>query len=140
MTTSTFIILIIIGIIAGMLSGLIGVGGGVIIVPALMYFLAFSQKEAQGTSLGILLLPVGILAVTQYYKQGYVDIKVVLIVSSAFLLGGFLGSKIALAISENVLKKIFAVILILIALKMLLFDKTTETPTQQNNIQQNKIS
>ena len=131
MTTSTIILLIIIGLAAGILSGLIGVGGGIIIVPALVYVLAFSQKQAQGTSLGILLLPVGILAVMQYYKQGYVDIKVVLIVSAAFIIGGFFGSKIALHISESILKKIFAVILILIAIKMLLFDKATNQPNNK---------
>jgi uncharacterized membrane protein YfcA len=131
MTISTIILLIIIGLAAGILSGLIGVGGGIIIVPALVYVLAFSQKQAQGTSLGILLLPVGILAVMQYYKQGYVDIKVVLIVSAAFIIGGFFGSKIALYISESILKKIFAVILILIAVKMLLFDKATNQPNNK---------
>lgn len=123
MTTTTIIILIIIGIAAGMLSGLIGVGGGIIIVPALVFFMSFSQQKAQGTSLGILLLPVGILAVMQYYKQGQIDIKVGLIVSLAFLVGGFFGSKLALSLPEATLKKIFAVVLIIIAFKMLFIDK-----------------
>jgi len=140
MTTSTIILLIIIGLAAGILSGLIGVGGGIIIVPALVYLLAFSQKQAQGTSLGILLLPVGILAVMQYYKQGYVDVKVVLIVSAAFIIGGFFGSKIVLHISESILRKIFAVVLILIAFKMLFLDKAKKEPTQKNltEVLQNK--
>lgn len=140
MTVSTIILLVIIGLAAGILSGLIGVGGGIIIVPALVYILAFSQKQAQGTSLGILLLPVGILAVIQYYKQGYVDIKVVLIVSAAFIIGGFLGSKIALHISESVLKKIFAIVLILIAFKMLFLDKVKNEPSHKNptEVLQNK--
>ncbi len=127
MTITTIIILIIIGVAAGMLSGLIGVGGGIIIVPALVYFLAFSQKEAQGTSLGILLLPVGILAVMQYYKQGQVDVKVVLIVSLAFIVGGFFGSKLALKLPEATLRKVFAVVMILIAIKMLFIDKPKPT-------------
>ena len=80
MDTQTLIILIIIGIAAGMLGGMVGVGGGIIIVPALVFFLGFSQKMAQGTSLGILLLPVGILGVIQYYKEGYVDMRVVLLI------------------------------------------------------------
>lgn len=122
MTITTIIILIIIGIAAGMLSGMIGVGGGIIIVPALVYFLAFSQKQAQGTSLGILLLPVGILAVMHYYKQGHVDVKVVLIVSLAFIVGGFFGSKLALTLPEATLKKVFAIVMILIAIKMLFLD------------------
>jgi uncharacterized protein len=136
MTTTTIIILIIIGVAAGVLSGLIGVGGGIIIVPALVYFLAFSQQKAQGTSLGILLLPVGILAVMQYYKQGHVDVRVVLIVSLAFIAGGYFGSKLALNLPEATLKKIFAVVLIIIACKMLFVDKpkpTTNNPAPANN-------
>jgi uncharacterized membrane protein YfcA len=78
MTVQIVLLLILIGLFAGMLSGLIGVGGGIIVVPALVYFLGFSQYEAQGTSLGLMLLPVGILAVANYYKEGYIDIKVVL--------------------------------------------------------------
>jgi len=99
------LLLIVIGLASGMLSGMVGVGGGLIIVPALIFFLAFSQKEAQGTSLGILLLPVGILGVMQYYKQGYVDIKVVLLVSLGFVLGNYFGSKLALSLPEEKLKK-----------------------------------
>jgi len=86
MDIQTLIILLLLGIAAGMLSGLVGVGGGIIIVPALIFFMGFSQKMAQGTSLGILLLPVGILGVMQYYKQGYIDIKVVLVISAAFFI------------------------------------------------------
>ncbi|MEO6220410.1 MAG: TSUP family transporter, partial [Ginsengibacter sp.] len=70
MSVYVILILLIIGLAAGILGGLVGVGGGIIIVPALIYFLSFSQKEAQGTSLGILLLPIGILGVWQYYKAG----------------------------------------------------------------------
>lgn len=136
MTITTIIILVIIGLVAGMLSGMIGVGGGIIIVPALVYFLAFSQKGAQGTSLGILLLPVGILAVTEYYKQGHIDVKVVLMVSAGFLIGGYFGSKLAVILSEQTLKKIFALMLILTAIKMLFIDKDKpkETHTTQSEI------
>lgn len=123
MNMQTIIILILVGIAAGMLSGLVGVGGGIIIVPALVFFLGFSQKMAQGTSLGILLLPVGILGLIQYYKQGYVDLKVVLIISLAFLFGSYFGSKIALRLPQDTIRKIFAVFMILIAIKLLFFDK-----------------
>jgi uncharacterized membrane protein YfcA len=123
MTITTIVILLIIGLVAGMLSGMVGVGGGIIIVPALVYFLAFSQKSAQGTSLGILLLPVGILAVSQYYKQGHIDVNVVLMVSAGFLVGGYFGSKLAVVLPEQTLKKIFALMLILTAIKMLFIDK-----------------
>src|ERR1700712_1267319 len=120
MSIQTIILLAIIGLAAGVLSG---IGGGIIIVPALVFILGFSQQQAQGTSLGLLLLPVGILAVMNYYKQGYIDIKVVGIMSVTFILGGWLGSKVALSLPQETLKKVFAVILIIIAVKMLFFDK-----------------
>lgn len=123
MSTSTIVILLLVGLAAGMLSGLVGVGGGLIIVPALVYFLAFGQKEAQGTSLGILLLPVGILGVWQYYKSGHIDFKVVGMVSAGFIIGAFLGSKLAIKIPDQTLKKAFACMMIVTACKMLLFDK-----------------
>src|SRR5579871_1540866 len=108
MSTQTIIIIILVGLVAGLLSGLVGIGGGIIIVPALVFFLGFSQHQAQGTSLGILLLPAGIFAVLNYYKQGYIDLKVVLILFVGFLIGGFVGSKISLNLSETTIKKIFA--------------------------------
>lgn len=104
MDTQTILILFCIGIVAGMLSGIVGIGGGIIIVPALVFFLGFSQLKAQGTSLGILLLPVGILAVIQFYKQGYIDMKTVGIVACSFVVGGYLGSKIALALPQESVK------------------------------------
>jgi uncharacterized membrane protein YfcA len=113
------LLLLLIGLFAGMLSGLIGLGGGIIIVPALVYILSFSQHQAQGTSLGVLLLPVGILAVMNYYNKGFVDIKVVAIISIAFVIGGWLGSKIALSLPQETIKKIFAIILIYTAIKMI---------------------
>lgn len=128
-TVGIIIMLIIIGIFSGMLSGLVGVGGGIIIVPCLIYFLGFSQKMAQGTSLGILLLPAGILGVLQYYKQGQIDFKVVLLVALGFVIGNFWGSKLALSISDALLKKVFAFLLIIIALKMLFIDKPKKEET-----------
>src|ERR1700761_9416207 len=106
MPVQTIVLLIIVGLLAGMLSGLVGLGGGVIIVPALVYLLGFSQHQAQGTSLGILLLPAGIFAVMNYYKKGYIDVKVVLLLFVGFLVGGYLGSKISLNLPEAMLKKI----------------------------------
>ncbi|MEO6537577.1 MAG: sulfite exporter TauE/SafE family protein [Ferruginibacter sp.] len=126
MDATTLIILIIIGVAAGMLGGMVGIGGGIIIVPALIYFLGFSQKMAQGTSLAILLLPIGLLGVMQFYKQGYIDIKVSLVIAIAFFFGSYFGSKIALSLSQETVKKIFAVLILLIALKMLFLDKTNE--------------
>jgi len=125
MDIQTLLILIVIGIAAGMLGGLVGVGGGIIIVPALVYFLGFSQHSAQGTSLGLILLPVGILGVIQYYKQGHVDFRVVGILAVGFITGSYFGSKLALSFSQETVKKIFAVLMILIALKMLFLDKSS---------------
>ncbi len=120
-------ILLLVGIAAGMLGGMVGVGGGIIIVPALVFFLGFSQKMAQGTSLGILLLPVGIFGVVQYYKLGYVDIKVTVIISLGFLIGSFFGSRIALALPQETVKKVFAVLMIVVAVKMLFFETGTDS-------------
>jgi uncharacterized protein len=122
MTTFTIVFLIIVGLAAGILSGLVGVGGGIIIVPALVLILGFSQHEAQGTSLGLLLLPVGILAVINYYHKGFIDLKVVAIMSVAFILGGWLGSKLALSMSQDLVRKVFAIILFYTAFKMLEWD------------------
>jgi len=122
MNTETILLLILIGLAAGTLSGLVGVGGGIIIVPALVFFLGFSQQAAQGTSLGLLLLPVGILAVLNYYKGGFIDLKVVGIMCITFVLGGWLGSKLAVTISQETAKKIFAAILFYTALRMLGWD------------------
>ena len=122
MTLATILFLVLIGLLAGVLSGLVGIGGGIVIVPALVYFLGFTQHEAQGTSLGLLLLPIGILAVINYYNKGYIDIKVVAIMCIAFVLGGWLGSKISLALPEQTLRKLFAVMLFYTAFKMLNWD------------------
>ncbi|MFC0772502.1 sulfite exporter TauE/SafE family protein [Terrimonas alba] len=123
MTAELVITILLIGLFAGVLSGLVGVGGGLIIVPALIFFLGFTQHQAQGTSLGLLLLPVGILAVINYYNKGNVDIKVVAIMSVAFIAGGYLGSKLALRLPEDTVKKIFAVFLFYSAFKLLGWDK-----------------
>lgn len=122
MNTETIFLLILIGFAAGTMSGLVGVGGGIIIVPALVLLLGFSQHEAQGTSLGLLLLPVGILAVINYYNKGFIDLKVVGIMCAAFVIGGWLGSKLALSLSQETVKKIFAILLFYTAFKMMGWD------------------
>ncbi|HEY6900851.1 MAG TPA: sulfite exporter TauE/SafE family protein [Puia sp.] len=123
MSIQTIALLVLVGLLAGMLSGLVGLGGGVIIVPALVFVLGFTQHQATGTSLGILLLPAGIFAVMNYYKRGFVDVKVVMLVFVGFLVGGWLGSKLSIGMPEALLKKIFAIVLLLIAGKVLFFDK-----------------
>src|SRR4051812_26931998 len=111
MDIQTVIILLLVGIAAGILGGLVGIGGGIIIVPALVYFLSFSQLQAEGTSLAILLAPIGILGVMQYYKHGYVDFSVVVWVALGFVLGSYFGSKISVNLPQETVKKIFAILL-----------------------------
>lgn len=124
MTIALILLLLLIGLAAGILSGLVGVGGGIIIVPALVFFLGYTQHEAQGTSLGLLLLPVGILAVINYYNKGFIDIKVVVIMSIAFVIGGWLGSKLSLSLPQQTIRKVFAIFLLYTAVKMLNWDAT----------------
>lgn len=110
---------IILGIIAGVLSGLVGIGGGVIIVPALVILLGFSQHTAQGTTIALMVPPIGILAAWAYYSQGYVDLKAAAIICVGFVFGGYFGAKLALSLPRFYLEKFFAVALLLISLKML---------------------
>jgi uncharacterized protein len=123
MTTETIIIIVLTGLAAGILGGMVGIGGGIIIVPALVYFLAFSQHQAQGTSLALMLFPVGILGVINYYKKGYVDFRYAGLLAIGFVVGSYLGSKFSLSLPQLTVKKIFAVIMLLVALKMLFIDK-----------------
>ncbi len=119
MTIQTLFILIAIGIFAGLLSGLVGVGGGVIIVPALIYFLGLTQHQAIGTSLFILLLPVGILAVLNYYKAENINFAFGTVIAIAFVVGGYFGSKLSLKLSSDMVKIIFGFFLLYVAIKVL---------------------
>ncbi len=123
MDTTTIIAILMIGFAAGILSGMVGVGGGIIIVPALIFFLGFTQHQAQGTSLGLLLLPVGILAVMNYYRSGNIDLKIVGLMAVTFVAGGYLGSKWSLMLPQDTVKKIFAVFLFYTAFKMIGWEK-----------------
>jgi len=110
---------LLLGVVAGTLSGLIGIGGGVIIVPALIFFFGLSQHQAQGTTLALLVPPIGLLAAWSYYTQGYVNLKIAAFVCMGFFIGGLFGARIATGLSNAVLEKIFGAALLLIALKML---------------------
>ena len=120
MSTSMLLILIMIGIVTGFMAGMLGIGRAIIMIPALVYFLGITQQTAQGTSLAVMLPPIGILAAYNYYKAGQVNIKFALILAAFFLVGSFFGSKVALNIPQALLKKIFGVLLLLVAAKMLL--------------------
>ncbi len=115
------IIILIIGVFAGVFSGFIGIGGGLVVVPCLVYFLGMSQHTAQGTSLAMMLPPIGVMAVYNYYKSGQVDFKVAAILCISFVAGSFFGSKIAISLSPDQLKKAFGVIIILLGLKMVIW-------------------
>jgi uncharacterized membrane protein YfcA len=119
MALSTLLILVVIGVVAGMLGGFVGVGGGIIIVPALMWALGFTQHQATGTSLAILLLPVGILAVWNYHKAGNIDWQAALIISATFVVGAYFGSKLSLSLPPETVKKVFGGVMILAALKLI---------------------
>ncbi len=110
---------LLLGLGAGVLSGVIGIGGGVVIVPALIFLFGLSQHQAQGTTLALLVPPIGLLAAWTYYSRGYVDLKIAAFVCLGFFLGGFVGAKIATGLAATVLQKVFGVSLLLISLKML---------------------
>ena len=119
MSTSMLLILIVIGIITGFMAGMLGIGGAIIMIPALVFFMGISQQTAQGTSLAVMLPPIGIIAAYNYYKEGQVNIKVAIILAICFLVGSYFGSKLALNLPQPVLKKIFGILLLLVAAKML---------------------
>lgn len=119
MTSQTILILLIIGLLAGILSGFVGVGGGVVIVPALIYFMSMSQHQAQGTSLFVLLLPTGILAVYNYYQKGNIEWRYGLIIALAFFIGGYFGSKLSLKLSPAVVKFVFGILMAYVAFRFL---------------------
>ncbi|HJS54508.1 MAG TPA: sulfite exporter TauE/SafE family protein [Chitinophagaceae bacterium] len=129
MTAQIILTVVIIGLAAGILSGLVGVGGGIIMVPALVFFLNYNQHQAQGTSLGVLTLPVVIIASLYYYHQCKklgtpMDLRIIGLLAVGFVAGAYFGSKLALALPTDTLKKIFAIILFYTAFKMLGWDVT----------------
>ena len=110
---------VLLGLVAGTLSGLIGIGGGVIIVPALVYLFGFSQHHAQGTTLALLVPPIGLPAAWTYFKHGAVNFEVAMLVCVGFFLGGFLGAKLATGLSNVALERVFGIAMLAVALKML---------------------
>ena len=136
MTIQTILILILIGLFAGIMSGFIGIGGGVVMVPALVYVLGLSQHEAQGTSLILMLPPIGILAVMNYYKAGQVNIWYGVIIALAFVIGGYFGSKVALKMSPSKVKLIFGVLMLYISFKMIYSGLKSDKNDKKNHTEQ----
>jgi len=118
MNASTLIILILIGLAAGAFSGLVGLGGGIIMIPAMVLFLGMSQYMAQGTSLAVMLPPIGILAAYNYWKAGELNLKYALIIAVTFVVGSYFGSKFALNIPQDTMRKLFAIFLVIMAINM----------------------
>lgn len=118
MNSNEILILLGIGLLAGSVGGSLGVGGGIVIVPALVFFFGFSQHSAQGTSLAVLMFPVAIIGAYNYYKNGYVQIKHALIILVAFAVGQYIGSLVSVHLPEKTLRSVFGIFVILIGLKM----------------------
>ncbi len=116
---SQLVLYIILGLAAGILSGLVGIGGGILIVPALVFLFGFSQKQAEGTTLALLVPPIGILAAWAYYKQGFVDIKVASLIAVGFIVGSLFGARFAVGMSNTILEKAFGIVIVLIGLRMI---------------------
>lgn len=114
------VLILVLGVVVGVLSGVIGIGGGILIVPVLVYAYGMSQHRAQGTSLAALLAPVGVLAFLQYRRAGNVDMRIALLIAAGFLLGGWFGGGWAQQISELWLRRGFGMLMLLLGIKMLL--------------------
>jgi uncharacterized membrane protein YfcA len=114
---------LLLGLIAGTFSGLIGIGGAIIIIPSLVLLFGLSQHTAQGTTLALMIPPIGLLAAWTYYKQGFVDFRIAVFICLGFFVGGLLGAKFATQIPDQILRKIFGVCLLVISLRMVLFSK-----------------
>lgn len=113
-------IYLLLGVAVGILSGIIGIGGGIVIVPTLVYAFHMSQHKAQGTSLAVLLAPIGLLAFWEYYKAGNVDLKAAIFIASGFAAGAYFGGSWAQQFSDVILRRVFGAVLLIVALKMLL--------------------
>lgn len=113
-----WVILILVGSVAGVLSGMLGIGGGIVIIPALIYLLGVSQQTAQGTSLAMMIPPIGIMAALNYYKAGYVNVKYALVLAAVFFVGAYFSSKIVINMDAKILRRVFAIFLVFVAGKM----------------------
>jgi uncharacterized membrane protein YfcA len=107
------------GLGVGTISGLIGIGGGVLITPTLIYVFGFEQKIAQGTTLALLVPPIGILGAWSYYQQGFVNIKAAILICLGFVIGGLIGAKFAVGLEPNMLQRIFGVAMLAVSIRMI---------------------
>ena len=133
MEISTIITLALIGIFAGIMSGFVGIGGGVIIVPALMYFLGYNQLQGQGVSLMVLAMPVGIFAVINYYKAGNIQFLPAFIIAAGFVFGAYFGSKWALGVDVKKVKIAFGLLMLVMSIKLLFHAQKMKSPRVEEN-------
>lgn len=118
---TNILLCLLIGLVAGTLSGLLGIGGGIIIVPALIFLFGMSQHQAQGTTLALMVPPIGALAAWTYYKEGLVDLKIAGLICLGFFVGGIIGASLSIDIPEALLKRSFGIFFLVIAVKMAFF-------------------
>ena len=114
------ILYVLLGLLTGIFSGMFGLGGGIIVVPALVLIFGLSQHLAQGTTLAMMVPPIGLLAAWTYYSKGFVNLKIAGLLCLGFFIGGLLGAKIVVGLPETILRKLFGFALLLISLRMIL--------------------
>jgi uncharacterized membrane protein YfcA len=112
---------LLLGLVTGILSGLMGIGGAIIIIPTLVLLFGLSQHMAQGTTLALMVPPIGLLAAWTYYQKGFVDLKIAGFICIGFFIGGLLGANLAIGIPEQILKKVFGVLLLAVSMRMIFF-------------------
>lgn len=120
MSFGNMVMALVLGTVIGAMSCTVGIGGGILLIPALTFFYGMGQKTAQGTSIATLLLPIGALAFWEYHKAGHVDLRLAMVVAAGFVLGGYFGGHLAQQLSDALLRRVFAVVLIVVAVKLLL--------------------
>lgn len=118
---SSILLLLLLGLAAGSISGLIGIGGGVLVTPALVFLLGFSQQQAQGTTLAMLVPPIGILGALTYYQKGFVDVRAASLICIGFVLGGLIGANFAVILPAVLLKRVFGLAMLGVSVRMLFF-------------------
>jgi len=116
----SIILYILLGVLTGVFSGMFGLGGGTVIIPVLVFLFGLSQHQAQGTSLALMVPPIGLLAAWTYYKAGFVDIKIAAFVCLGFFFGGLIGAKLVVGLPEPILRRLFGLALLMISIKMIL--------------------
>ena len=115
------VLFVLLGVLTGFVGGLAGLGGGIVVIPVLVVFFGFTQQQAQGSALALLAIPVSVVAAYTYWKAGYVDVKVVLLLAAGFVVGGYAGAKLAIVMPTILLQRIFGILLLGLGARMVFF-------------------